>query len=235
MATRFGPAANASGGAVDGPEGSGMPDAPRRWARTCVWLLPVWGLLLAVSTITHQPDYDTDFEGYAEYVTTTPFLLSHLVASIGGAALAVIGATALAVLLAARPGAGMALWGLAAFAAAQVLTASVFGVASFFQPALGRAFLDGDEAAARSINEDVYGTEVFAVVGIGMLLMIVGAALLSGAARRSGAAPTWATWLFALAVPLFAVSGFMLEVLQPVAGLLVAVGAGVMAKGASSG
>ncbi len=53
---------------------TGVEDALRRWARACVWLLPIWGLLLAVSTLTHQPDYKTDFEGYAEYVTTGPFL-----------------------------------------------------------------------------------------------------------------------------------------------------------------
>ena len=78
--------------------------------------MAVWGLLLSLSTLTHQPDYDTDLEKYAEYITTTRFLLSHLVASIGGAALAVVGATALAVRLAVTPAARTALWGLAAFA-----------------------------------------------------------------------------------------------------------------------
>jgi len=122
-------------------------------------------VLLAVSTLTHQPDYEADFEGYAEYVTTTPFLVSHFVASIGGAALAVIGAVALAVWLAATPAARTALWGLVAFTAAQVVTASVFGVAAFFQPAVGRAFLAGHDAVARSINADVYGQKVFEMWG----------------------------------------------------------------------
>ena len=234
MTTRFrrvGEARRGTAGGLDGRQG--LP-ALRRWARNCVWLLPAWGLLLAVSTITHQPDYKTDFESYADYVTTTPFLLSHLFASIGGAALAVIGAIALVALLAGTPAAPTALWGLAAFSAAQVLTASVFGVAAFFQPAVGRAFLNGQDAVARSINDDVYGPEVFAMAGAGILLMIVGAALLARAARGSGMAPVWAAWLFALAVPVFAVSGLMLEVFQPIAGLLIAVGAGVLARGASS-
>lgn len=53
-----------------------------------VWLLPAFGLLLALSTIRQQPPVQTDFEGYAGFVTTGEFLLNHLVASIGGAALA---------------------------------------------------------------------------------------------------------------------------------------------------
>lgn len=57
---------------------------------------------------------------------------------------------------------------MSAFVASQVLTTAVFGVAAFFQPAIGRAFLDGDDAVARSVNEDVYGLEVFAMVGIGL-------------------------------------------------------------------
>lgn len=199
-----------------------------------MWLLPVWGLLLAVSTLTHQPDYKADFEAYADYVTTTPFLVSHLVASIGGAALAVIGATALAVPLAATHAARTALWGLVAFSASQVLTTSVFGVAAFFQPAVGRAFLDGHEAIARTINDDVYGPKVFGMVGASLLLMILGAALLGRAAGRSGVAPTWAGRLFAVAVPAFAVTGVTFEVLQPVAGLLVALSTGMLAKSGHS-
>ena len=234
MATRFGRPGETPAATAGGDGGHAVPDVLRRWARTCVWLLPAWGLLLAGSTLTHQPDYETDFEGYADYVTTTPFLVSHLLASIGGAALGVIGAVALVALLAGTPAARTALWGLSAFSAAQVLTASVFGVAAFFQPAVGRAFSGGHDAAARSINEDVYGPEIFAVVGLGILLMIIGAALLARAARRSGLAPAWAAWLFALAVPVFALSGLMLEVFQPVAGLLVAVSAGVLARRASS-
>ena len=215
--------------------GGGVPAALKRWVRIWVWLLPAWGLLLAVSTLTHQPDYKTDFKGYAEYVTTTPFLVSHIFASIGGSALAVIGAMALVVPLTSTPAARTALWGLVAFAASQVLTASVFGVAAFFQPAVGRAFLNGHDALARSINDDVYGPKVFGMVGAGLVLMIVGASLLARAAARSGAVPTWAGWLFALAVPAFAVTGFTFEVLQPVAGVLIAVSGFALARAVSSG
>lgn len=210
-------------------------DGPlHRWARTWVWLLPVWGVLLALSTVTHQPSYDTDFEGYADYVTTAPFLVSHLVASIGGAALAAIGAVALAVSLAATPGARTALRGMTAFIGAQVLMTAGFAVAAFFQPAIGRAFHDGHGAVSRAVNEDVYGPELFATIGLGLLLFVVAAGLLGRAANQSGRVPVWAGRMFALAVPAFAVAGFSLEVLQPVAGLLIAVSTGAMAKSLSS-
>ena len=212
----------------------GVPAALEDWARTWVWLLPAWGLLLALSTVTHQPSYDTDFAGYADYVTTTPFLLSHLLASIGGAVLAVIGATALAIALAATPAARSALGGLMAFLAAQVLMTAGFAVAAFFQPAIGRAFHDGHDAVARAVNEDVYGPELFATIGLGLLLFIVGAALLGRAANRSGLAPVWAGRAFALAAPVFALSGLTLEIVQPLAGLVIAASATALARAVAS-
>ncbi len=211
-----------------------VPVALQGWARRWVWLLPAWGVLLAVSTVTHQPSYDTDFEGYADYVTTAPFLVSHLVASIGGAVLAVIGAVALAVGLAATPGARTALRGLMAFLGAQVLMTAGFAVAAFFQPAIGRAFQDGHDAVSRAVNEDVYGPEIFATIGLGLVLFIVGAALLGRAANRSGLVPVWVGRMFALAAPAFALAGFSLEILQPVAGVLIAVSAAAIARAVSS-
>ena len=44
-----------------------------RFARIGLWLIPLYGALLALGTITHQPDYDTDFQAYAEYITTDRF------------------------------------------------------------------------------------------------------------------------------------------------------------------
>jgi len=52
----------------------------------CLLLVYSWP-----STIRQQPRVQTDFEGYARFVTTGEFLVSHLVASIGGAALAILG------------------------------------------------------------------------------------------------------------------------------------------------
>jgi len=60
-----------------------------RAARIGLWLLPAYGILLGLGTLTHQPPIE-DFDAYARYITTDVFLVSHLGASIFGAALAVL-------------------------------------------------------------------------------------------------------------------------------------------------
>ena len=55
--------------------------APGRAAQVGLWLLPVYGILLGLSTLTHQPPI-SDFDAYARYITTGVFLASHLGASI---------------------------------------------------------------------------------------------------------------------------------------------------------
>src|ERR1700694_2459832 len=72
-------------------------DRTTRWG---LWALPVWTVLLFLGTLTHQPDTQTDFAGFARYVTTTQFLISHIVASIIGAGIGVLGFLALFTFLA---------------------------------------------------------------------------------------------------------------------------------------
>ena len=199
------------------------------WARRWVWALPLWGLLLALSTLTHQPDYEADFRSYAEYVTTDRFLASHLVGSIFGGVLGVLGVVALVVLLATTEARRMALIGLVALVTGQVLNTSGFGVAAFFQPAVGNAYLDGQHAVAEAINEDVYGTALFATVGTGLLLWVIGVVQLGRALRRSGVAKRWGV-AFAVAGPLFAIAGLAGLFLQPVAGFVMAATGAVAAS-----
>jgi hypothetical protein len=61
----------------------GLPDSRGRQGAVsfaCLWIL------LACCTIRQQPPVQTDFEGYARFVTTSECLFSHLLTSIGGAA-----------------------------------------------------------------------------------------------------------------------------------------------------
>ena len=72
-----------------------MAHQVRAFARGALWALPVWAAMLFLGTLTHQPDPQKDFAGFAAYVTTTSFLLSHLINSITGAAIGSIGAVGL--------------------------------------------------------------------------------------------------------------------------------------------
>ena len=208
----------------------------QNWGRIGLWALGVYGVLLAASTITHQPDYTTDFPSYANYVTTQQFLLSHLIGSIAGAAFGLIGGAALLV-LAGQFAPQLAGWGFVTWTFAQVGLVSVFGVAAFFQPAIGRAFLGGAGEVATAINEEVYGVTLFAVAGLSMLLFIAGAVLLGMAARKTPSLPSWAGVTFAASAVLFVFGFLFIDVVQPVAGLGIAaagIGLGVGARKAAA-
>ncbi|MDE9366700.1 hypothetical protein PZ938_13885 [Luteipulveratus sp. YIM 133132] len=198
-----------------------------RAARAGLWLLLAYALLLALGTLTHQPDYAADFDGYARYVTTGGFLAGHLLASIGGAGLGVLGATAACAYLVRGPAPRLALAGLTGTVMGNVVTASVFGAAAFAQPAIGRAYLDG-AAGVVPLNDDVYGTPLVLTAVVGLLLLAAGAVLLGMSLRRSGLrGPGLA---YAVLLPLFAVAGFTVEVAQPVAAVGLAVAAVLIAR-----
>jgi hypothetical protein len=203
----------------------GDPDASvlGRWARRGIWLLPVYALLLALSTLSHQPDYTTDFAGYAEYVTTGGFLASHLVASILGAGLGVVGAVSLGVLLATGRSATAAMLGLACTLVGNVLFTAIFAAAAFAQPAIGQAWLDGAHDVARSVNSDVYGAPLFATFAVGAPLFIAGAILLGVAVVRHSPDLRWSGIGYAVLLPLFLVSGFLFDLAQPVMAALLVV------------
>jgi hypothetical protein len=64
--------------------------------------LPLFGAMLTMSTLTHQPDYGSDFSSYAEAITTPRFLASHLLASIVGVGIGAIALVSVAVLVTTR-------------------------------------------------------------------------------------------------------------------------------------
>jgi hypothetical protein len=192
-----------------------------RFARIGLWLIPVYGALLAVGTITHQPDYDTDFQGYAEYITTDRFLVSHLGASIAGAAIGLLGTVAALAFLARGRAATVAILGAACFIVGNVLFTALFGVAAFAQPAIGEAFLDGN-TGVRELNDDVYGKPLFATAGIGFLFFLAGAILLGVAIAHTGRPLKWIGIGFAASLVLFVLGFLFLEIAQPVGGALFA-------------
>jgi hypothetical protein len=193
-----------------------------RFARAGLWLIPLYGALLALGTLTHQPDYDTDFQSYAEYITTDRFLVSHLGASIAGAALGLLGVVAALAFLVRGPAVTAAIVGAAFTIVGNVVFTALFGVAAFAQPAIGRAFIDG-APGVRELNEDVYGTPLFATAGIGFLFFVAGGILLGVAIARSARPLRWIGIGYAASLVLFVLGFLALDIAQPIAGALLAV------------
>ena len=150
-----------------------MTQQVRTFARAALWALPVWAAMLFLGTLTHQPDPQKDFAGFAAYVTTTSFLLSHLINSITGAAIGSIGAVGLMVYLQDSKVAGRAIAGMVAMIISNTMVASIFGVAAFAQTAMGRMFLAGQQNGPEFYNQ-VYNGTLFATAAVALLLFMIG-------------------------------------------------------------
>ena len=197
-----------------------MAHQVRAFARGALWSLPVWAALLFLSTLTHQPDPQTDFASFAAYVTTSQFLWSHVVGSIVGAAIGSIGIIGLMLYLQDSRVAGRAITGMVATVAGNTLISSVFGVAAFAQPAMGQAFLAGQPNALDFYNQ-VYAGPLFATVLLGLLMFIVGGVFSGMAIAASGHWPRWAGWLYALTTAGFVLSNFLFPAGQSVMSALL--------------
>ena len=221
MVQEFNVASNHSAGAEDRT----VLRASWIWtARRGLWALPAWAVLLFLGTVTHQPDPRTDFAGFARYVTTTEFLLSHLIASILGAAIGVLGLLALFTILALRVRSRLAAAGLALAVVGDVLITAVFGTAAFGQSAVGRLSLAGQAEAAVATYADMYGAPLAATAAAGVLLLVVGVVALGIAVARARVLPRWAGVGLAVGIVVFGVIGVILaDVVQSIgAALLIA-------------
>ena len=203
--------------------------APTRAAATALWLLPVHGVLLMLSTLTHEPDHTEDFAAWSRYVTTDVFVVSHLVGSILGAGLGLVGVMAALVLLVRGPAPATATVGAAMTVLGNVCFTSVFAAAAYAQPAIGRAYLAG-RPGAEDLYDDVYGTPLLVAFGVGALFFVAGAVMLGRAVARTAPGLRWAGYGYAGSLVLFLVAGFTVSVVQPVAGAAVAAAATVIAR-----
>ena len=67
----------------------------------------------------------------------------------------------------------------------------------------------------------MYGSALFATVGIALLLWVFGVVQLGRAIRRSRVTPAWAGLTFAIAGIAFVIGFFAFDPLQPVAGFVL--------------
>ncbi|HSM57321.1 MAG TPA: hypothetical protein VK879_14310 [Candidatus Sulfomarinibacteraceae bacterium] len=205
-----------------------MTEKVSQFARRALWTLPVWAVFLFLATLSHQPDPQTAFAGFAAYVTTDLFLASHLVASIAGAALGSIGVVALLLHVQETKGAGKAISGMVATVASNIFLTSIFGVAAFAQPAMGRLFLAGQPGAVDFYNE-VYAVPLFATAMVALLLFIAGGVFIGLAIAASGLFPRWTGWVYGLAVVGYVVSFILLPVGMSVFSALLILATAVIA------
>ncbi|HKG53651.1 MAG TPA: hypothetical protein VKB04_05285 [Anaerolineales bacterium] len=192
-----------------------MTQQVRSFARGALWALPVWAALLFLGTLTHQPNPQTDFAGFAVYVTTTSFLLSHLINSITGAAIGSVGVVALMLYLQDSNAAGRAIAGMVAMILSNTLVSSIFGVAAFAQTAMGRMFIAGQPNALDFYNQ-VYNGVLFGTALIALLLFMAGGVLIGNALTRSSSFPRWTGWVIAISMVGFVLSTFLLDIGQSI-------------------
>jgi hypothetical protein len=187
-------------------------DPIARYSRIGIWALPIFAFLLGVGTITHQPPPETDLAGWSRYVTTDEFLASHLVASIGGAVFGAVGVIALGLVLMRRGSVRLGLAGLLTGVSGNILITSVFGVAAYTQPAVGRFYLAGHHELAQGLYYDATQPTALVVVALVSIVLLSACFIVFGVAvARMAGLPRIAGIGLAVSIVLFAVVGFVLD------------------------
>jgi hypothetical protein len=194
-----------------------------RYARVGVWALPIYAATLFFGTLTHQPPPQTDLAGWSRYVTTNEFLISHILFSIFGAAVGAIGSVALGVILIERGSPRLGIAGLITSVSGNVIGGSIFGIAAFAQPAIGRLYLSGQVQTAQDLYYDAaQGIPLLVVAVIFLVLLVTSFIVFGVAVARMHGMPRWAGVGYAVGGVLFAVVGFLLDNwIQSVAAVLI--------------
>jgi hypothetical protein len=203
------------------------------WIRVGLFALPAYGLLTAYATLEPQPDQASDPDGWARFVSSTSYLVGHVIGNVLGTALAIFGTFALGAFLATSRAARLALWGMVLAVAGHILFTVPGAISTFATPAVGTAYLAG--------NRDVMALEfsdvVTAIIALGLLLAVIGNTILGVAIWRSSTLPRWAGVIWVVATFIFYVLGAALGMAttgaslptQPVGAALLAVSGGWIA------
>ncbi len=198
------------------------------WIRTGVWALPVYGVLTFWVTFTHEPNRHTQVEAYARYISTTNYLVQHLLGSILGAILAVFGAMALGAYLASSRSGRLALLAMVFSVAGHCVVLTIFGFSTIISPVIGRLYLAG-QPGTMEVNEAIFSSPAFIFLVVpGLLLYMVGTILFGVAIWRSGTLPKGAGVLYAPTGLLIA-AGVQIGLAQTLGSALVVLAGGWIA------
>ena len=176
------------------------------WIRVGLFALPVYGLLIAYSTLKPQPDQVADPEGWARFVSSTSYLVSHVLGNVLGTALVIFGTFALGALLATSRAPRLGLWGMVLSITGYLLFTIPGVISTFATPPIGAAYLAGN----REVMSLEFSPILTLITLLALLLAVIGNGLLSVAIWRSGSLPRWAGVIWAAATLIFYVLGFAL-------------------------
>ena len=176
------------------------------WIRVGLFALPVYGLLIAYSTLKPQPDQVADPEGWARFVSNTSYLVSHVLGNVLGTALVIFGTFALGALLATSRAPRLGLWGMVLSITGYLLFTIPGVISTFATPPIGAAYLAGN----REVMSLEFSPILTLITLLALLLAVIGNGLLSVAIWRSGILPRSAGVIWAAATLIFYVLGFAL-------------------------
>ncbi len=167
-----------------------------RWIGIGLLGLPLYGVLTFLSSIDPQPDPDTHIEAWARFVTTTHYVLSHLLGSILGLIFAIFGVFALGAYLARSRAGRLGLVAMVLTVLGSALFLPIQGVSTFSVPEEGQAVLAGLEEFEKL--PPIFANTMFGLTGLVVIVLgFVGNILLGVAVWRSGTLPRWAGALWA--------------------------------------
>jgi hypothetical protein len=203
------------------------------WIRAGILTLPIYGLLTFWATLDPQPDQVTHPEAWASFVSSSSYMLTHVIGSIGGAVLAILGVFALGVYLANSHSGRLGLVAMVITVAGQAFGLVIGGISAFATPAIGQAYLSG----IKDVMQIQFSPVMSVIFALAVLLMIVGNALLGVAVWRSGTLPKWSGAIWLASVLMFYILGAVLGILttgsslptQPVGALLIVISGGWIA------
>ena len=169
-----------------------------RWTKVGLLGLPLYGALTFWASLNPQPNPDTHFAEWAQYVTTDAYVIKHVLGSALGLICAMFGTLALGAFLTRGRGSNLALAAMSVCLLGLSLFLLLMGVSTFAAPLQGHAFIAGIEEFAQL--PATFADTVLGILFLGVIaLNLIGNLLLGVAIWRSGALPKWtgAIWIVA--------------------------------------
>ena len=199
--------------------------------RLCLLTLPLAGLLATWATVASSAFFDfsdtvIDPDEVAQAYTSTGYFLSQFVGYILGLSLLTLGVFALTVYLSEIRGERWALIAMVLSILGIGLLLSHYGLRTYAVPALGGAYLGGEENAVGMANV-IFGSPTDGVFYAAFLLYSVGFILFGFAVWGSGTLTRWAGVLLALHAPLL--SAPLPDLFSVLGALLLLIGGGWVA------